>query len=147
MIGAGSVGFSLAIARELVRSEILKDSTFVLMDIDSQRLAESEARIKGLIAQTDAPLRIESTLDRRTALTGAHFVVNSCAPHRMAFWAKDIVVKGTSVPSIIISGALLISSDEYAFLPILNPSQETNTSNAARTITIKIIFIYPLRVE
>ncbi len=92
MIGAGSVGFSLAIAKELVRSEHLKDSTFVLMDIDSQELAESEARIKSLIAQANAPLRLESTLDRRTALGEAHFVITSYAPHRLDFWAKDIEI-------------------------------------------------------
>ncbi len=92
MIGAGSVGFSLAIAKELVRSEVLKDSTFVLMDIDSQRLAESEARIKSLIAQTNVPLRLESTLDRRIALAEANFVITSYAPHRLAFWAKDIEI-------------------------------------------------------
>ncbi len=92
MIGAGSVGFSLAIAKGLVHSEYLKDSTFVLMDIDSQRLAESEDRIKSLIAQTNAPLKLESTLDRRTALADAHFVVTSYAPHRLPFWAKDIEI-------------------------------------------------------
>lgn len=92
MIGAGSVGFSLAIAKELVRSEYLKDSTFVLMDIDSQKLAESEARIKSLITQANAPLRLESTLDRRAALGEAHFVITSYAPHRLEFWAKDIEI-------------------------------------------------------
>ncbi len=92
MIGAGSVGFSLAIAKELVRSEVLKDSTFVLMDIDSQKLAESEARIKSLIAQTDVPLRLESTQDRRVALADADFVITSFAPHRIDFWAKDIEI-------------------------------------------------------
>ena len=92
MIGAGSAGFSLAIARELVASPILKSSTFVLMDIDSDRLARSEARIKSLVAQMDTPLKIESTLDRRAALAGAHFVVTSYAPHRLEFWAKDIEI-------------------------------------------------------
>ena len=45
MIGAGSVGFSLAIARELIDSETLGDSTFVLMDLHEGRLSESAGRI------------------------------------------------------------------------------------------------------
>ena len=77
MIGAGSAGFSLAISKELVRSEYLQDSTFVLMDIDSKKLAESEARIKSLITPTNTPPRLESTLDRRAAISEADFVVTS----------------------------------------------------------------------
>lgn len=88
MIGAGSVGFSLAIARELVASETLQDATLVLMDIDAERLAESEQRIGQLAA--DVPLTIEATTDRRRALAGTDFIVTSYAPQRMKFWEQDI---------------------------------------------------------
>ena len=88
MIGAGSVGFSLAIARELVASKRLQDATFVLMDIDAERLAESETRIRELAAEV--PLTVTATTDRRRALEGADFIVTSYAPQRMAFWEQDI---------------------------------------------------------
>ena len=92
MIGAGSPGFSLAIAKGLVHSPQLREGTFVLMDIDAERLAESESRIKHLVTETAAPLAVESTTDRRAALDGADFVVTSFAPHRVDFWIKDIEI-------------------------------------------------------
>ena len=92
MIGAGSVGFSLGIARELVKSDVLRDSTFVLMDIDSKRLAESEQRIQALITKEKAPLDLKATTDRRQALADADFVITSFAPHRDTFWARDIEI-------------------------------------------------------
>lgn len=92
IVGAGSVGFSLAVARELVASELLKDSTFFLMDIDRQKLAESESRLKSFVKLKRSPLKIKATLDRRTALDGADFIVTSYAPQRYDFWAKDIEI-------------------------------------------------------
>ena len=92
MIGAGSVVFPLTIARELVRSDVLKGSTLVLMDIDADLLARSEAQIRKLVAQTGSRLKLEATLDRRVALSDADFVVTSYAPHRIEFWIKDIEI-------------------------------------------------------
>ena len=92
MIGAGSVGFSVGIARELIKSELLGDSTFVLMDIDEQRLRESYDRISQLVSQSGSAVTVESTLDRRSALEDARFVITSYAPHRIDFWGKDIEI-------------------------------------------------------
>ena len=92
MIGAGSVGFSLAIARELVDSDLLRDSTFALMDIDEVRLRESETRLRKFVADQGAPLAIEATTDRREALAGAEFIVTSYAPDRYGLWLKDIEI-------------------------------------------------------
>ena len=92
MIGAGSPGFSTAIVRTLVESDVLKDSTFVLMDIHKGRLAETERRVRALTAQAGVPLAIETTLDRREALDGANYIVTSYAPHRTEFWVKDIEI-------------------------------------------------------
>ena len=58
MIGAGSPGFSMAVAEELARSEILRESTFVLMDVDPKRLAASEANIRALVQREQSPLKI-----------------------------------------------------------------------------------------
>lgn len=90
MIGAGSPGFSMSVAEELVRSEILRESVFVLMDVDKRRLALSEASIRALVAREKSPLRIESTTDRRRALAGARYVVTSCEKNRAAYWIKDL---------------------------------------------------------
>jgi alpha-galactosidase len=92
MIGAGSPGFSRAVAKEMCCSESLKDSTFVLMDIDERRLNESTARIHKIAKEYAAPLKIETTLDRREALYGCDFVITSCEKKRIPYWIKDIEI-------------------------------------------------------
>lgn len=92
MIGASSPGFSMAVAEELVRSEILREATFVLMDVDAKRLKVSEHNIRALVAREKSPLHVESTLDRRRALDGAKYVVTSCEKSRVPFWIKDIEI-------------------------------------------------------
>lgn len=92
MLGAGSPGFSTAVAEDLIRSEILRDSTFTLMDIDAERLATSEGRIRALVAKAQSPLRVEATSDRRRALDGCRYVVTSCEKRRVPFWIKDIEI-------------------------------------------------------
>jgi alpha-galactosidase len=92
MIGAGSPGFSMAVAEELVRSKTLRASTFALMDIDSERLAASTRHIRELIRRADSPLRVETTTDRRQALEGAHYVVTCCEKNRAPYWIKDIEI-------------------------------------------------------
>ena len=90
ILGAGSPGFSLAIARGLMESELVGDAVLVLMDIDASRLSESERRIGSLIKGNSSALELVSTTELSKALDGADFVVTCFAPHRMDFWEKDI---------------------------------------------------------
>lgn len=90
MIGAGSPGFSRAVGRELCHTEKLKDSVFTLMDIDEERLCLSERKIKAIVEEAGAPLRVESTLDRKRALEGCDYVITSCEKERVAFWREDV---------------------------------------------------------
>ena len=92
MIGAGSVGFSTAISRELLRSDLLKDSTFVLVDIDKEKLDAAQKRITAVSEGAGGSLKVESTMERREALEGADFIVTSFAPQRAPFWIKDIEI-------------------------------------------------------
>jgi alpha-galactosidase len=76
LIGAGSVEFTQILLSDLVEFPELVDSTITLHDIDAERLDTAE-RIAHLINNTaGADLRIRATLDRRSALDGADFVVN-----------------------------------------------------------------------
>ena len=92
MIGAGSTGFSLGIARELLKSDYFKDARFVLMDIAPGRLEESYNRIMKLCSDKNSPFILEKTLDQKCALENADFVITSFAPHRQEFWARDIEI-------------------------------------------------------
>jgi alpha-galactosidase len=76
LIGAGSVEFTQILLSDLVEFPELVDSTITLHDIDEERLDTSE-RIAHMINETaGGDLRIRATLDRRSALDGADFVVN-----------------------------------------------------------------------
>ncbi len=92
MIGSGSIGFSMGVAKELVHSSLMKDSTFVLVDIDAQKLEQSVARINRLVHEEQGTIHLEATTDRRVALQGADFVVTAFAPNRVDCWIKDIEI-------------------------------------------------------
>jgi len=92
MIGAGAPGFPVKVAEELVRSEVLGESTFALMDIDAGRLDAAAARIQALVEEAGGALRIEATTDRRRALDGASHVVTSCEPQRVPLWTRDLEI-------------------------------------------------------
>ena len=91
MIGAGS-GFTVAIANELAQSRSVGECSFVLMDLDQERLRESEQRCKEIFAAAKAPIDVAATTDLGRALEGARFVITSFAPQRIAFWKKDIEI-------------------------------------------------------
>ncbi|MEL6642988.1 MAG: alpha-glucosidase/alpha-galactosidase [Pseudomonadota bacterium] len=76
-IGAGSTIFMKNIVGDALHFDGLKDATFALMDIDRQRLEESEVVAKKLVATMGSGARITSTLDQRAALDGADFVVTA----------------------------------------------------------------------
>jgi len=92
MIGAGSPGFSMAVAEDLVRSAVLREATFVLMDIDAERLAKSEKNIRALARREKSPLKITTTTDRREALAGSNYIVTACETNRVPYWIKDIEI-------------------------------------------------------
>ena len=74
-IGAGSTVFMKNIVGDLLQRPALSGATVALMDIDEARLEES-AIVAGKLAQTlGAKAEVETTTDRRRALTGADFVV------------------------------------------------------------------------
>ena len=70
MLGAGS-GFTEEITKGLCACELLHDSTFVLMDVDDQRLAGALERNQKIVGESAAPLQLTSTTDQRAALAGS----------------------------------------------------------------------------
>src|SRR4051794_539854 len=77
-VGAGSTVFTRNLVADVLRFPALADTTtFALMDIDPERLATSEALTRRLVHDRGARARVEATLDRRAALTGADYVVTA----------------------------------------------------------------------
>jgi alpha-galactosidase len=77
LIGAGSAIFSLNLVRDLCLCEGLRESTVCLMDTDPARLESIHSLCTRYSAELGAALRIEKTADRREALKGADFVINT----------------------------------------------------------------------
>ncbi|MEO0938639.1 MAG: alpha-glucosidase/alpha-galactosidase [Pseudomonadota bacterium] len=76
-IGAGSTIFMRNIVGDCLLTPALSEAEFALMDIDAQRLAQSEAVARAMVAKTGAGARVTATTDRRAALDGADFVVTA----------------------------------------------------------------------
>ncbi|PKU25814.1 alpha-glucosidase/alpha-galactosidase [Telmatospirillum siberiense] len=91
-IGAGSAAFSLSMYRDLFTSRDLAGSTLTLVDTNAEALRRSGDLAEALNRRGGAGIIIERTTDRRSALDGAGFVVNSVAIERNRLWKLDFEV-------------------------------------------------------
>ena len=67
-IGAGSLGFTSELVRDILTFPLLEDATISLMDIHEGRLEWAKRGVEKLIAAGNHPARVEATLDRAEAL-------------------------------------------------------------------------------
>jgi len=74
-IGAGSSVFMKNIVGDILQRPALAGAQIRLMDINPQRLEESEIIAKKLIATLGVPATVETFSDQRRALDGTNFVV------------------------------------------------------------------------
>jgi alpha-galactosidase len=75
-IGAGSAVFARNLLRDLFTFPELHDSSIRLMDIDPDRLRDTETIAHRVAGEAGASPEIIATTDRREALKGADYVVN-----------------------------------------------------------------------
>lgn len=92
LIGASSMSFGLSMFRDACTCGELSGSALVLVGQHSDKLARTAKLAQLLNDKTGAGLRIEHTTDRRAALDGAGFVVNSAAIDRNRLWKLDFEV-------------------------------------------------------
>jgi alpha-galactosidase len=76
-IGAGSVEFTRNLLGDILTFPELADAEIVLHDISAERLATAEAMARWTANEVGAHPAIESQLDRRRALDGADFAINT----------------------------------------------------------------------
>src|SRR4051794_34074805 len=77
-LGAGSVVFTRELLADLLSFDELRDGlTLALHDIDPERLETAEAIARRTAEQLGARPVITTSLDRRSALDGADFVINA----------------------------------------------------------------------
>ena len=91
-IGAGSMSFGAQVFRDIFSNKLLLGSELWLVDIDPVNLARMFALAKRFDEQTGMHIDIHATEDRREALPGADFVINSIAIERCELWKHDFNV-------------------------------------------------------
>jgi alpha-galactosidase len=77
LVGAGSVEFTRNLLGDILSSPALRTSQIALHDIDPERLATAERMARWTAGALNAEPTISAHLDRRDALQGADFVVNT----------------------------------------------------------------------
>ncbi|CAA7623840.1 Alpha-galactosidase/6-phospho-beta-glucosidase [Magnetospirillum sp. LM-5] len=91
-IGAGSMSFGLSTFRDIFNTKSLAGCTMVLVDTNPEALERMTALARIMNREGGAGLTIESTTDRRAALAGAGFVINSVAIDRNRLWKMDFEI-------------------------------------------------------
>lgn len=91
-IGAGSLGFTRDLVRDLLTFPRLQESTLALMDIDPERLEFSQKSVQRIIEMGKYPARVIATLDRVEALRDADIVLVTILSGSTNVWRHDIEI-------------------------------------------------------
>ena len=75
MIGAGSIGFTRRLLRDVLTVPELADTTFALTDINEHNLSMVTQLCQRDVDEWKVPAKIESSVDRRRAFEGADYVL------------------------------------------------------------------------
>ncbi|GIM91618.1 alpha-glucosidase/alpha-galactosidase [Paractinoplanes toevensis] len=91
-LGAGSVVFTRELLADILSFPELRDVTLALHDIDAERLETAEAIARQTAGQLGCKPVITTSLDRRAALDGADFVINSIQVGMHAATVRDFEI-------------------------------------------------------
>ncbi len=91
-IGAGSLGFTANLVRDLLTFPLLEEATIALMDIDAERLEWAKKGVEKLIAAGKRRAKVEATLDRAEALKGADVVLTTILAGSTEVWRHDVEI-------------------------------------------------------
>ena len=105
-IGAGSLGFTRNLVRDILTFPLLEDATLALMDIDPERLDFAQKSVQRIVDMGEYPAKVEATLDRTQALEGAgvggldaHLDANAADPgHLLQQLAGEMLRAGLALP-------------------------------------------------
>lgn len=91
-IGAGSLGFTRNLVRDILTFPLLEDSTIALMDINEERLDFAKRATEKIISQGNYPAKVQATMNRAEALEGADAVLCTILAGGVDIWRYDIEI-------------------------------------------------------
>ena len=91
-IGAGSLGFTRGLVRDVLTFPLLSDATICLMDINAERLDFARKSVQRIVDMGHYPAKVEATMDRIEALKGADFVLVTILVGETEIWRYDIEI-------------------------------------------------------
>ncbi len=91
-IGAGSLGFTRGLVRDILTFPLMKDATLTLMDIDAERLEFAQKAVQRIVDLGKYPAKVEATMDRAEALKGADAVMCTILVGGTNVWQYDITI-------------------------------------------------------
>ena len=122
-IGAGSLGFTAELVRDILTFPLLQDATIALMDIDAERLAWAKRGVEKLIEAGSYPARVTASLDRAEALKDADVVLTTILAGSTEVWKHDIEIpKKYGVDTNV--GDTRGPSGIFRFLRTINPMMD-----------------------
>ena len=122
-IGAGSLGFTGTLVRDILTFPLLQDATLSLMDIDAERLEWAKKGVEKLVAAGNHPAKVEATLDRAEALKGADVVLTTILAGSTEVWRHDIEIPKKYGVDINV-GDTRGPSGIFRFLRTINPMMD-----------------------
>ncbi len=91
-IGAGSLGFTRGLVRDILTFPLLEDSTISLMDINTERLDFAQKSIQRIVDMGGYPAKVEATMNRVEALQDADVVLCTILAGGTDVWRHDIEI-------------------------------------------------------
>ncbi|HEY9077753.1 MAG TPA: alpha-galactosidase [Anaerolineaceae bacterium] len=91
-IGAGSLGFTRGLVRDVLTFPLLKDAELCLMDIDPERLEFARKSVQRIVDMGNYPAKVVATMDRLEALRGADAVLCTILAGGTDVWRYDIEI-------------------------------------------------------
>jgi alpha-galactosidase len=90
IIGAGSIGFTRRLTMDILHYEDLRDTEFAYTDINKRNLEMVTKLVRRDIEANNVPAKLTSATDRRKALEGADYVINTTRIGGLEAFKDDI---------------------------------------------------------
>ncbi len=91
-IGAGSLGFTRGLVRDILTFPTMRDATIALVDIDKERLDFARRAVQTIVDRGNYPAKVIATMDRKEALKGADGVMCTILSGGVQVWRHDIEI-------------------------------------------------------